>query len=63
MYDLFKEWSQAYGQMNNVTFGKKLGALGFEKRKSGDDWYWNIEWKPEAKYEASVSSVFRQYRL
>jgi len=49
--------------MNNVTFGKKLAGFGFEKRKSGDDWYWNLDWKPLACYEASVSSTLRQYKL
>ena len=64
-YELFKDWAQENGfrQMNNVTFGKKLGALGFEKRKSGDDWFWNLDWKPEAGYEARVSSLIRQYKV
>jgi putative DNA primase/helicase len=63
MYELFKEWAEQNGfrQMNNVTFGKKISALGFEKHKSGDDWYWNLKWKPEASYEASVSPYASKY--
>jgi len=49
--------------MNNVTFGKKLAGFGFEKRKSGDDWYWNLKWKPEASYQASVSSIASKYKV
>ena len=49
--------------VDELTFGKKIGALGFERHKSGDDWYWNLGWKAEASYEATVSSIASKYKL
>jgi len=48
--------------MNNSTFGKKLRGLGFEQHKSGDDFYWNLDWKKESSYLAKRAATLRNCR-
>jgi len=64
MYLVFSEWCKENGfkQMNNSTFGKKLRGLGFEHRKSRDDFYWNLDWKKEYSYLANRAATLRNCR-
>ena len=42
LYALYKNWASAYGFVteNNITFGKRLKQLGFEKKRANGIDYW-----------------------
>ena len=60
-----KDWSKDNGFQadEQLTFGKKLRALGFEHRKSGDDFYWNLKWKDESSHQNPGSAPSKKYGL
>jgi P4 family phage/plasmid primase-like protien len=59
LYGMYKEYCQDNGLMcpSNVTFGKRLARLGYEKRRSNGSDYWQVQRKPRAMADADRSPV------
>lgn len=59
VYSSFREWCLRSGfqPMTIINFGRRFSALGYSKRKSGNDRFWQVESSPYGIADHGVGNV------
>jgi len=65
IYGHFERWceTRGYSKMNIGTLGRRLGKLGFEKRKSNGRELWKVRWAQKiAEPSANDAEIHKRYK-